>query len=169
MELRTVALDHPDAQRLIEQLQREYVRRYGGEDDTPVELSEFAAPDGTFVLGYLDGAAVACGGWRACRPGLYFADGDVELKRMYVAPAVRGRGLSRLLLAELERRAHTAGRRRLLLECGTEQPEAIALYTSSGYTAIAPYGLHRCSPRVRCFAKVLPGGGTRCGAPLSAR
>ncbi|MGH3797247.1 MAG: GNAT family N-acetyltransferase [Pseudonocardiaceae bacterium] len=156
MELRTLALDHPDAQRLIAQVQQEYVRRYGGEDATPVDVPEFAAPHGTFVVGYLGGVAVACGGWRAHQPGPEFAEGDAELKRMYVVPAARGRGLSRVLLAELERRAIAAGLRRLVLETGTRQPEAIGLYTSSGYTAISGFGVYRCAPGSRCFGKLLP-------------
>ncbi|MGH8917881.1 MAG: GNAT family N-acetyltransferase [Actinomycetes bacterium] len=156
MELRTSALDHPDARRLIAELQQEYVHRYGGEDATPVDLSEFTPPRGTFVVGYRDGVAIACGGWRAQEPGLDFAEGDTELKRMYVVPAARNRGLSRVLLAELERRAVEAGRRRLVLETGTHQPEAIGLYSSSGYTEISRFGLYRCSPRSRCFGKLLP-------------
>lgn len=156
MELRTVALDHPDSHRLIAELQQEYVRRYGGEDSTPVDAGEFAAPGGTFVVGYLDGLAVACGGWRACRAGPEFTAGDAEIKRMYVVPGLRGRGLSRLVLAELERRAVAAGLHRLVLETGTLQPEAIGLYRSAGYHPIPRFGLHRCAPMSRCFAKPLP-------------
>lgn len=156
VELRTLALDHPDVQKLIDEVQQEYVHRYGGKDATPVDVSEFAAPRGTFVVGYLDGVAVACGGWRAHEPGPEFAAGDAELKRMYVVPAVRGRGLSRVLLTELERRAIAAGRRRMVLETGARQPESIGLYTSSGYTEIPRFGLYRCHPLSRCFAKPLP-------------
>ncbi|MGH4013524.1 MAG: GNAT family N-acetyltransferase [Pseudonocardiaceae bacterium] len=156
MELQTVTLDHPDAQCLIAGVQQEYVHRYGGEDDTPIDVSEFAAPRGTFVVGYRHGVAVACGGWRCREAGPEFAAGDAEIKRMYVVPAQRGRGLSRVLLAELERRAVAAGRRRLVLETGTRQPEAIGLYVSSGYTAIPRFGKHRCAPASRCFAKLLP-------------
>ncbi|MGH3907770.1 MAG: GNAT family N-acetyltransferase [Pseudonocardiaceae bacterium] len=164
----TLAFDHPDAQRLIAEVQQEYVQRYGGEDDTPVDVSEFAAPQGTFVVGYLDGVAVACGGWRAHQAGPEFTAGDAELKRMYVVPALRGRGLSRVLLAELERRAVAAGRRRLVLETGTRQPEAIALYTSSGYTEIPRFGMHRCEPQSRCFAKVLTVAATAGAAGAGA-
>ncbi|MGH3912969.1 MAG: GNAT family N-acetyltransferase [Pseudonocardiaceae bacterium] len=82
--------------------------------------------------------------------------GDAELKRMYVVPAARGRGLSRVLLTELERRASTAGRRRMVLETGVRQPESLGLYTSSGYTEIPRFGLYRREPLSRCFAKVLP-------------
>ncbi len=158
MQLRTVALDHPDAQKLIAEVQQEYVRRYGGPDDTPIDPREFAPPLGTFVVGYLDGDAIGCGGWRphdGDEPD--FADGDAEIKRMYVVPSARGRGLSRAVLAELELRAVAADRRRLVLETGTRQPEAICLYSTSGYTEIAKFGEHRCSPRSRCFGKILDG------------
>ena len=156
MELRTLTIDHPDSRRLIAAVQQEYVHRYGGEDATPVDRSEFAAPRGTFVVGYFDAVAVACGGWRSHQAGPDFAEGDAELKRMYVIPSARGLGLSRVLLAELERRAVAAGRRRLVLETGTQQPEAIGLYVSSGYLEISPFGMYRCSPRSRYFAKALP-------------
>lgn len=155
MELRTLTLDHPDVQRLVAAVQQEYVNRYGGEDSTPFEPAEFAPPRGTFLVGYLDGVAVASGGWRARAAGPEFAEGDAELKRMYVVPEARGRGLARQVLAELERSAVAAGRRRLVLETGTRQPEAIALYLSSGYTEIPRFGVHRCAPGSRCFGKLL--------------
>jgi GNAT superfamily N-acetyltransferase len=155
VELRTRTLDHPDAFRLIAALQQEYVRRYGGDDATPIDISGFAAPRGIFIVGYLDGTAMACGGWRSHDPGPQFAAGDAEVKRMYVAPEARGRGLSRVLLVELERRALAAGRRRLVLETGILQPEAIGLYTSSGYSEIPRFGVYRDDPRSRCFGKLL--------------
>lgn len=156
LRLRTVPFDHPDATVLIAELQQEYVRRYGGQDVTPVDITEFAAPRGLFLVGYLHEEPVACGGWRAHdgdEPG--FADGDAEIKRMYVVPAARGRGLARTVLAELERTAAAAGRRRLLLETGVRQPEAIGLYTSSGYAEIPRFGVHRCEDSCRCYAKLL--------------
>jgi uracil-DNA glycosylase len=156
MRIDAVAYDHPDAVALIDEVQGEYVRRYGGEDSTPVEPAEFAPPQGLFLVGYVDGVPVACGGWRAHGSDEpEFRDGDVEIKRMYVAPPARGRGLARALLAELERTAMAAGRRRAVLETGTEQPEAIGLYTSSGYTAITKFGIYRDAPRSRCYGKTL--------------
>ncbi len=156
MELRTVPLDHPDALRLVAEVQQEYVRRYGGEDATPLDFTEFHLPRGTFVVGYVDGGAVACGGWRAHDSDEpFFADGDAEIKRMYVVPTRRGLGLGRAVLAELERRARDAGRRRLVLETGLMQPEAIGLYTSAGYAPTEKFGTYRCEPDSRCFAKVL--------------
>ena len=156
MQLRAVPFDHPDASTLIAEVQQEYVRRYGGQDDTPIDVTEFATPRGLFLVGYLHGEPVACGGWRAHdgdEPG--FADGDAEIKRMYVVPGARGRGLARTVLAELERTAVAAGRRRLVLETGLRQPEAIGLYTSSGYVEIPRFGLHRCEASCRCYAKLL--------------
>ncbi|PZS32717.1 MAG: GNAT family N-acetyltransferase [Pseudonocardiales bacterium] len=155
MELETRTFDHPDARRLIAALQQVYVHRYGSDDATPIEGSEFVAPRGIFVVGYLDGTAIACGGWRAHDPGPEFAEGDAEIKRMYVVPAARGRGLSRVVLAELERRAVAAGRRRLVLETGIRLPEAIGLYVSSGYSEIPRFGVYRDNPSSRCFGKLL--------------
>lgn len=154
LELLPVSFDHPDAVRLISEVQAFYRMRYGDEDATPVDPAEFAAPLGFFTVGYVDGTPVACGGWRAGEdPQL--RDGDAEVKRMYVADAHRGRGYARAVLGELERTAAAAGRRRAVLETGTRQPEAIALYLACGYTPIPPFGAYRCAPGSRCYAKAL--------------
>lgn len=159
LDLASRTLDSPDAVKLITEVQQEYVTRYGGEDATPVNPAEFAPPLGLFLVGYLDRVPVACGGWRAHDSGdPAFLDGDAEVKRMYVAAGVRGRGFARRVLAELERTAMEAGRRRMVLETGTLQPEAIALYLSSGYTEIDKFGHYRCSPASRCYGKVLLAG-----------
>lgn len=157
LKLVPCAFDSLDARRLIEEVQQEYVVRYGDEDLTPVDPAEFAPPLGYFVVGYLDGAPVACGGWRVhdAADSAEFLDGDAEIKRMYVAPEVRGKGFARQVLAELERSAAVTGRRRMILETGTSQPEAIALYISSGYTRIPAFGHYKWSPLNRCFAKPL--------------
>lgn len=74
---------------------------------------------------------------------------------MYVPAEHRGHGYARVVLAELESLANAAGYRRVILETGAAQPEAIALYLSSGYQTIAGFGLYRNSPNNRCFAKPL--------------
>ncbi|HEV2779626.1 MAG TPA: GNAT family N-acetyltransferase [Actinophytocola sp.] len=149
MEIRVVPYDHPDAGSLIDEVQQEYVVRYGGPDGTRVDPAQFAPPRGLFLVGYLDGAPVACGGWRA------HADGVVEVKRMYVVPAARGRGLARAMLAELELSAKRAGARRLVLETGSRQPEAVALYRSSGYTDVPPFGYYANAPESVHLGKTL--------------
>jgi len=149
LEFRQVGYHDPDAAKLIAEVQQEYVSRYGGEDDTPVDPAEFAPPAGLFVVGYFGDVPVACGGWRAHdTPEPYFADGDAEVKRMYVVASARGRGFARLVLAELERTAAERGRLRMVLETGTAQPEAIALYTSAGYAPIPKFGQYRCYGRM---------------------
>lgn len=156
MRIEIVEYDHPDSLRLIEELQQEYAHRYGEPDLTPVDPAEFAPPKGLFMLGYLDGGAVASGGWRAHDSDeAGFRDGDAELKRMYIVPAKRGRGLARRMLSELESSAALADRKRLVLETGTLQPEAIGLYVSSGYLETVKFGVYRNDPLSRCYAKEL--------------
>ncbi|PWI42206.1 GNAT family N-acetyltransferase [Streptomyces sp. ICBB 8177] len=144
--------DHPDAVLLTTRVQQEYVERYGDPDATPVNPGDFEPPRGLFLVAYLDGVPVATGGWRAqdASPEGH-EDGDAELKRMYVVPEARGRGLARRVLAALEDSAAAAGRSRMVLETGTRQPEAIALYTSCGYAPITKFGLYRDDPLSRCF------------------
>jgi ribosomal protein S18 acetylase RimI-like enzyme len=140
-------------------LQALYQVIYGGEDATPHDAAEFVPPAGYFVVGYLGGVAVACGGWRARdedEPPLL--PGDAEIKRMYVDPGHRGRGHARALLADLETAAADAGRRRMVLETAYRQPEAITLYVSAGYAPMAPFGTYRDTPGGRYFAKRLLGG-----------
>jgi GNAT superfamily N-acetyltransferase len=155
LELQPVSIDHPDAVRLIAEVQQVYRERYGGEDVTPIDPAEFAAPHGYFVVGYAHGAPVACGGWRARDGGFPLADGDAELKRMYVTGTHRGRGFARAVLADLERSAAAAGRLRMVLETGTRQPEAIGLYGSVGYAPMPGFGAYRDSAESRYFAKPL--------------
>ncbi len=99
---------------------------------------------------------VATGGWRSQdENGEGNENGDAELKRMFVIRDMRGRGLARRMLLALEEDARTSGRTRMVLETGTEQPEAIALYASSGYTPCTKFGYYREYESSRCFAKPL--------------
>lgn len=79
------------------------------------------------------------GGWRR---GGKLADDEAEIKRMYVRPQFARRGIARTILAEVERTAAEAGVVRLLLETGTAQPEAIALYRSAGYDHVPAFGFY---------------------------
>ncbi|MBN9618772.1 MAG: GNAT family N-acetyltransferase [Actinobacteria bacterium] len=143
--------EDPDVSRMVADVQQEYVRRYGGPDAAAVDPGEFAPPSGLFLVGLLDGAPVAMGGWRRL-------DADqAEIKRMYVAAAVRRRGLSRRMLTALEETARAAGVRRLLLNTGPQQPEAIALYESAGYTPTAGFGHYADHPNSLFYAKTLDG------------
>jgi len=151
-----VGFGHPDALVLIEAVQEEYVARYGGRDDTPLDPLMFEPPAGSFFVGYADDVPVVSGAWRRRDDLDVLGSTDAaEIKRMYVAPQTRGRGLARCMLAHLERSAADAGAGVMVLETGTAQPEAIALYLSSGYTRIESFGHYKWSPENRCFAKSL--------------
>nr|WP_069816317.1 GNAT family N-acetyltransferase [Streptomyces sp. TP-A0874] len=156
MEIRTTSYDHPDARKLNDRVQLEYAERYGDPDFTEMDAAQFDPPRGLFLIAYDDGVPVATGGWRRQeRNDEGYSDGDAELKRMYVVPEARGRGLARRLLALLEESALRAGRLRMVLETGTKQPEAISLYVSSGYVPAPKFGYYRYEEESRCFAKPL--------------
>lgn len=138
-----------DVVRLVAEVQAEYVRLYGGEDAAAVDPAEFEPPTGLFLVGVLDGAPVATGGWR--RHGADVA----EIKRMYVVPRVRRAGLARRMLAELESTAAAAGIERLILNTGPEQPEAVALYEQAGYHPIPGFGHYACHPHALFYGKAL--------------
>ncbi|MBC9716840.1 GNAT family N-acetyltransferase [Streptomyces sp. TRM66268-LWL] len=159
MNIQPRRYDHPDAIKLNDQVQQEYMERYGdGDGDaTPLDAGMFVPPAGLYLIAYdAQDRPVATGGWRtqdANDEG--YSDGDAELKRMYVVPEARGLGLARRILALLEEDARARGRTRMVLETGTEQPEAIALYTSSGYEPCEKVGYYRCHESSRCYAKPL--------------
>ncbi|WP_406727144.1 GNAT family N-acetyltransferase [Streptomyces sp. GD-15H] len=158
MNIRRVSYDHPDAVKLNDEVQAEYHVRYGdGGDATPMNPAHFRPPHGIYLLVYDENdTPVASGGWRVQNAnGEGNRDGDAELKRMYVTEGMRGRGLARRMLAALEDDARAAGRLRMVLETGTQQPEAIALYTSSGYEPCEKFGYYRSYESSRCFAKPL--------------
>ena len=160
MRIVPVAYDHPDAVKLSEIVLQEYAVRYGDPegDATPLDPSMFTPPRGLYLLAYdEDGQPVATGGWRSMEAGEEnYADGDAELKRMFVVAEARGQGLARRILAALEEDAREAGRTRMVLETGIEQPEAIALYSSSGYgPVLEKFGHYRFHKESRCFSKPL--------------
>lgn len=152
IEIRALRFDAEVAQDLVRAALADLAARYGGSgDDTPVDAAEFAPPDGAFLVAYLDGKPVGCGGWRSHGDG-----GEVaELKRMYTVPAARGRGVARTVLAAVERSAREHGRKRVVLECGDKQPEAIAMYLSAGYGRIPNFGYYRDAPGCVSFGRTL--------------
>jgi GNAT superfamily N-acetyltransferase len=142
-------IDSEVGRALVTALLRDLRERYGAEDPDEPAPADLAPPGGVFLVAWVDGEPVGCGGLRA-------HEGDVgEVKRMYVTPAARRAGVARTVLSELESRARELGYSRLRLETGIRQPEAIALYESFGYAPIEPYGLYRDEPMSRCFEKWL--------------
>ncbi len=156
LRIEQVSIDHPDARSLIEGVQQEYVARYGGRDATPMDPTEFVPPAGAFYVGYRDDVPVMTGAWRfrddVTRLG---SSRPAEVKRMYVVAAARRQGLARLMLAHLEATARTAGAEVMIMETGTAQPEAMALYEAAGYQPIEPFGHYRHAPLNRCYGRRL--------------
>ncbi|WP_329013575.1 GNAT family N-acetyltransferase [Micromonospora rifamycinica] len=136
----------PEVDTLVAAQQRELRAADGGLDGQATVVH-----DGIRYLVVVDGGrVVACG-------GLQSLDADTgEVKRMYVRPAYRGRGIARQLLSALEDLAFHRGHSVLCLETGTYLPAAIGLYTSCGYQPIPVYGEYVGNPYSVCFAKRLP-------------
>jgi GNAT superfamily N-acetyltransferase len=158
MNFHPVSFSHPDAVKLNDRVQREYAERYGDQGDvTPLGAAMFEPPQGLYLVVYDNqGTPVATGGWRTQDENDDgYADGDAEIKRMYVTPEARGRGLARLVLTALEDDARAASRTRMVLETGIKLPEAISLYVSSGYEPCAKFGHYRFDELSRCYAKPL--------------
>lgn len=94
----------------------------------PAELSP---PGGSLLVGYDDGGTAVCVGGVKRLP-----DGACEIKRMYVAPAARGRGVGRELLRALEGEARALGYEIVRLDTGPKQPSARRMYEEAGYVEI---------------------------------
>lgn len=156
LRLTRLPFGDPVVQALVAELQAEFVARYGGPDETVLDPAMFDPPQGAFLVGRADDRPVVMGGWRL-RPDVLALGGTRagELKRMYVAPAARGRGYARAVLAALETSAAAAGVDVLVLETGVMQPEALGLYGSSGYTEVGGFGIYKDSPLSRYLGKRL--------------
>jgi GNAT superfamily N-acetyltransferase len=150
-----VAPDHPDVERFVDALLREMAERYDDDSDT-IERTD---PDASWVL-LLDDDGTPVGGGAVQRlskamPGA--PDDHGEIKRVYVVPEARGRGLSRLLMDALVDLARDLGHTWLQLETGDVQPEAVGLYESSGWQRVPNYGQYADDPRSMCFGLRVPG------------
>jgi GNAT superfamily N-acetyltransferase len=135
---------------LIEALNAELSALYDepGANHFRLGAEEVADGRGAFLIVCRNKVPVGCGALR-----LLDAE-TAELKRMYVDPAVRGRGLGRRLVAALEAEAKSLGARRLVLETGIRQAAALALYRATGFHPIPLFGEYRLSPQTSvCFGK----------------
>ena len=161
LEITPARFDSEVARALISALDADLDERYAADDALEGEpdhamlnvlTADVSPPRGVFLVARIAGEPVACG---ALRPAPTGADGAAEVKRMYVVPSARGRGISRRMLAALEAQAVELGYRSIVLETGLRQQEAMALYESAGYAPIANYGGYRDSSLSRCYAKAL--------------
>jgi GNAT superfamily N-acetyltransferase len=128
--------DEPPACDLLAELIEHFNAIYPGRAARPGSVTtaaEMIPPRGVFLVGYQDGRPIACGGLRRLEHGV------CEIKRMYVVPNARSRGVGRALLLALEAAARDAGYRRVRLDTGPEQRHSRVLFASAGYAEIEPY------------------------------
>jgi putative acetyltransferase len=152
IEIRRVELESPTAQKLIEALNADLRARYPEGDGMHyfrLDVHEVRPGRGAFVVAYDAEMPVGCGAVRTIDAGV------AEIKRMYVLPTVRGRGIARRMLEVLENEARAIGIQKLMLETGTRQPEAIALYSKTGYSRTGAFGEYPPSPLNVFFEKYL--------------
>ena len=135
-----------DAARLIDGLCAELSERYH-RPPSPFLPEEAMTARTAFVVARWNGEPVGCGALRQ------IDDTTVEVKRMYVTPDMRRRGISRRILVKLETLAAGFSYERIILETGTFQPEALALYHAAGYRRTANYGRYVGNPEAHCFEK----------------
>jgi GNAT superfamily N-acetyltransferase len=168
LSIETVGWDHPDAVRLRAEQQHEIDLRYarpGRPAAAGPDPRDQVDPSNVFatLLLRVDGepaghAAMRDLSGRDTYQGALHPDGTAEVKRVYVAPGFRGRGLSRTLMDAVEDVARGAGVRHLILESGLMQPESLGLYLRMGYDPVEPFGVFSDEPGSRCFGKYLVDG-----------
>jgi GNAT superfamily N-acetyltransferase len=151
MDIRRESFDSAIATALADSLEAELLATYDGDPGSGglPAASIFEPPEGSFLVGRVDGEPVACGGIAR------YDAATAEIRRMYVVPTARGRGLSRQLLAALEDEARALGYSFVRLETGNLQAAAIGLYISAGFGPIPRYGPFAEDPKSVCFEKRL--------------
>ncbi len=137
------------AQYLIGMLDNDLTHRYPGRVLNTAQASEFEHEKSTFVIARNDGVPIGCGGL------VYIDDDTCEVKRMFVEPYSRGRGVAKMILLELEKHAKANGFTTIQLETGQHQPEAIIMYEHNGYTRIPCFRQYKDNPHSHCYKKVV--------------
>jgi len=139
----------PEAGKIIAALTDELALRYNEPGGGAFKPEDVMVPGGVFLTGIKDGETIACG---ALRP---VDENTCEVKRMYVCPEYRGMGNSGRILAALEKKAKAFNYKKIILETGKKQPEALGLYKKSGYSIIPNYGIYKDRELSVCFEKAI--------------
>jgi len=139
---------HKDFRQLVAALDADLAIRDGAEHGFYAQYNKIETIRHA-VIAYENGMPAGCGAVKEYMPGI------MEVKRMYVPPAQRGRGIATGVLQELERWCAEMGYDSCVLETGKKQPEAIALYLKSGYTVTPNYGQYAGVENSVCFEKRL--------------
>ena len=142
MELLTIQPEDPGSpqiRRLVEELDNYLSNLYPAESNHLLSVESLRQPNVTFLVARINDQIVGCGAF--INRGEY-----AEIKRMFVVPASRGKGIGWRILQELETRAHLDGLLVSRLETGVSQPEALSLYQRSGYLHREPFDPYTNDP-----------------------
>jgi len=131
--------DQPEALSLIDELDAYQKPLYPAESHHGIDIGALLQPNVVFAMARDGHTAAGCG-------AVVLEEGWAELKRMYVRPALRGRGVAQAILAFLEAQAAGRGIALVRLETGYLQPEALRLYERAGYSRRGPFGSYRPDP-----------------------
>ncbi len=135
-----------DFQYLVSLLDKELSIRDGDEHAFYTQFNKIANIRNVVIF-YVDEKAVGAGGFKEYHPG------EVEIKRMFVLPEYRGKGIAFQILQELEKWAGELNYSECILETGKKQPEAISLYQKAGYKLIKNYGQYENILNSVCMSK----------------
>jgi putative acetyltransferase len=139
--------DQPEVHALLRQSDAYHAELYPAESNHLIDVAALAEPNVRFMVARRGGAAVGCGAL------VVGADGEAELKRMFVAPEARGLKIGSRILDALEAAGQAEGVRVIRLETGVRQPESLALYRRHGFTERGPFGSYERDPLSRYFEK----------------
>jgi putative acetyltransferase len=137
-----------DFTNLVQLLDADLKIRDGEDHEFYAQINQTAVLKNVIVF-YENNVAVGCGAFRAIDPQ------TVEIKRMYVLPDFRGKGIASKILSELERWVSELNYKQTILETGVNQPEAIALYQKLGYSITKNYGQYADMENSVCMKKIL--------------
>lgn len=148
IHLKRTNSDNSDFQELVKELDKDLSIR-DGEDHA--FFAQFNKTDSIrhVVLAYQDDRAVGCGAIK------HYDEKTMEVKRMFVPPELRGRGVASLVLAELEKWCRELNYEKCILETGEKQPEAIRLYHKNNYKVIPNFGQYAGVESSVCFEKIV--------------
>jgi putative acetyltransferase len=132
--------DHPEVVELIRMLDAYLAALYPPESNHLLDVSALLQPNVVFLHAVAAGRIVGCGAV------VFNSDNEAEIKRMFVDPTCRGKGIGKTLLLALEDSARKRGATVLRLETGIHQPEALKLYQSANYELRGPFGSYQPDP-----------------------
>jgi putative acetyltransferase len=135
IEIEHAASPTEDILLLVGELDAELNSAYAPENRHGLNIERIFQPNVMFFIARLDGESVGCG-------GVAFEDGLAEVKRMYMRPPARGKGVAQSILARLEQEARSRGIHRLTLETGDAQLAAMRFYQRAGFTRCGAFGAY---------------------------